>query len=194
VRLPIQCLVQLSEMRQRNVLQWFLGRHGVRLEAKQLALLLGQILTAKPDTNPCLRVGDRVIHRYRDELWVAQHLPAPSAIRLEEGVGEQVIPAWGGVLQWRPADGGLAPDMLHDVELRPRLGGESIQLHAGGSTRAVKTLFQEAGIPPWLRARWPLLWRGGELLAVPGIGVATDYQVANGAAPHWRPFDWADAP
>ncbi|KGE05032.1 hypothetical protein HRUBRA_00234 [Pseudohaliea rubra DSM 19751] len=38
-----------------------------------------------------------------------------------------------------------------------RRGGERLQLAGETHRRRLKTLFQEAGVPPWWRARLPLL-------------------------------------
>ena len=46
--------------------------------------------------------------------------------------------------------------------------------------RTLKTLLQESGIPPWERERLPLLYCGGKLVAVPGIGVAAGAAAAPG--------------
>jgi len=193
-QLALDRLVGLSEARQRNVLQWFLGRHGIRPESKQLALLLDQLLTAKQDANPCLRLADVELHRFQGALWVACHMEAPGVTRLVDCPHELAIASWGGVLRWQPASLGVAPDTLREIELRPRMGGEALRLRPDGPTKAVKALFQEAGIPPWLRKRWPLLWWRNELIAVPGVGVAAAHQVLGGLWPRWQPEDWPEAP
>ncbi|QNM95608.1 tRNA lysidine(34) synthetase TilS [Chitinimonas koreensis] len=98
------------------------------------------------------------------------------------------------MLTWCPASFGLAAEGRKALELRPRAGGESIRLRRGGPRRPVKHLLQEAGVPPWLRDRWPLLWQGDRLVAVAGLAVAAECQVEAGWRPEWRPDDWPDAP
>jgi len=44
----------------------------------------------------------------------------------------------------------------------------------------VKKLLQEAGLPPWLRARLPLLWVEGLLVAIPNLGVECGWQAKAG--------------
>lgn len=53
-----------------------------------------------------------------------------------------------------------------DLRVRFRRGGERI------GKRAVKKLLQQAGIPPWLRATYPLVYEGDRLVAVPNIAIA----------------------
>jgi tRNA(Ile)-lysidine synthase len=50
------------------------------------------------------------------------------------------------------------------VQIDFRRGGET--LRTGAVRRALKTLMQERGIPPWRRAEVPLVRVNGELVAV----------------------------
>ena len=45
-------------------------------------------------------------------------------------------------------------------------------------------------MPPWLRARLPLLYWGDELAVVPGIGIACELQASEdeeGVEVYWQP-------
>jgi tRNA(Ile)-lysidine synthase len=98
----------------------------------------------------------------------------------------------GGELRLRPARGrGIDAARLERsrVTLRARAGGERLQLDARRPRRTLKNLFQEAGVPPWRRARLPLLYCDDELVWVPELGVAAGWQAARGArgvVPEWR--------
>lgn len=100
--------------------------------------------------------------------------------------------AVGGELRLRPARGrGIDAARLARARLtlRPRTGGERLQIDARRPRRTLKNLFQEAGVPPWERERLPLLYCDGELVWVPGLGVAAGWQAARGArgfVPEWR--------
>ncbi|MEN3809671.1 tRNA lysidine(34) synthetase TilS, partial [Chromobacterium piscinae] len=62
------------------------------------------------------------------------------------------------------------------------------KLSARVGRREVKDLFREAGVPPLLRRRWPLLYGAdGELLAVPGIAVSHRAATEAGWWPVWLP-------
>jgi len=52
------------------------------------------------------------------------------------------------------------------LRVRYRRGGEHLKPAGGAHTRELRTLLQEAGIPPWQRERTPLIYDGAELLAV----------------------------
>jgi tRNA(Ile)-lysidine synthase len=97
-----------------------------------------------------------------------------------------------GELRLRPARGrGIDAARLERarVTLRPRAGGERLQLDALRPRRTLKNLFQEAGVAPWRRERLPLLYCDDELVWVPQLGIAAGWQAVRGArgmVPEWR--------
>ncbi len=55
--------------------------------------------------------------------------------------------------------------------LAPRGGGEKVRLPGRAHHHALKKLYQEAGVPPWLRQRLPLIYVRKQLAAVAGLWV-----------------------
>ena len=70
------------------------------------------------------------------------------------------------------------------VEVRYRTGGEKIRLPGRNCTHKLKKLFQEAGTPPWLRDRVPLIYVGDRLAMVAGFWTAAEFLAAAGE-PSW---------
>jgi len=69
-----------------------------------------------------------------------------------------------------------------------RHGGERIKPADDMYTRELRDLFQQARIPPWWRARCPLIYQEGELIAVAGLWVSARGKAlfdAHGAQPSW---------
>ena len=99
-----------------------------------------------------------------------------------------------GVLELKPAVGrGVRAIEFESgaVELRTRVGGERFRPDGARPRRELKTLLQESRVPPWERARLPLLYCNGELAWVPGVGVACEVQAGPGEAglePVWQGF------
>jgi tRNA(Ile)-lysidine synthase len=95
---------------------------------------------------------------------------------------------WQGVLQFEPRAGGLSRAVIEQgLWLQPRAGGEKLVLKLG--RKPVKTLLQEAGVPPFLRGRWPLLVdANGQCVALPGVAVACTAQADDGWWPSWVPM------
>jgi tRNA(Ile)-lysidine synthase len=61
------------------------------------------------------------------------------------------------------------------VELRFRQGGELCRLPKRTATHKLKKLLQEFGVPPWERAKVPLLYVDGKLAQIVGFGVCASF-------------------
>ena len=70
-----------------------------------------------------------------------------------------------------------------------RRGGERIRLPDRTHRHALKQVLQDRGIPPWQRARLPLLSDGEELLAAGDVILSARLDAwlrARGARLHWN--------
>ena len=93
-----------------------------------------------------------------------------------------------GVLGWRRAGRGLPEGMR--ATMRARSGGERLRVDGRNVTKSVKALLHDAGVPPWRRPGWPLLYSDDErLVALPGLALAEGAAVANGWQPEWTPVE-----
>jgi tRNA(Ile)-lysidine synthase len=130
-----------------------------------------------------------VAHRYRGELWPDLASAEPHRQPLPPTVltTPLALPNWQGVLALEPRKGGLRRELIEQgLWLQPRRGGEKLAMKIG--RKPVKTLLQEAAVPPFLRARWPLLVdAAGECVALPGVAVACMAQDDDGWWPNWAP-------
>lgn len=101
----------------------------------------------------------RVLRRHGDELHL---LPLGADRPLHYDLrwdGRTTLSIAGvGRLRLHPA-----PDSALSLQVRHRQGGERLRLHPQRPRQRLKHLLQEAGLPPWLRARWPVLWLDGEV-------------------------------
>jgi tRNA(Ile)-lysidine synthase len=166
----------LPTARQTGVLRAWLMESGIEAPSRaRLLEILEQAREARSDARMLVRIGEREVRRYRGLLLLKE---AEADIRDAhsfrwQGEDEIAIPGWGGVLKFAPARGeGFDPDWLRaePLEVRPRGGGERFKPHAGRPSKTLKRLFQDAGIPEFERGRLPLLWRGGQLIYVGGLG------------------------
>jgi tRNA(Ile)-lysidine synthase len=111
-----------------------------------------------------------------------------------EWSGEAVwhLPAWHGSLVFTPTSAEdpqrVATTLLRSAPLvaREREGGERLRKVAGGSSRGLKNLFQQAGVPAW-RRDVPLVFCGEQLIFVPGIGVDSAAQLVSRGDPAEAP-------
>ena len=80
---------------------------------------------------------------------------------------------------------------LAQVELRARSGGERFQAGLGRPARSLKKQFQAAEMPAWERSG-PLVFSGGQLVFVPGLGLDARVIGLPGQAQvtlAWEPLD-----
>ncbi|MES1163855.1 MAG: TilS substrate C-terminal domain-containing protein [Rhizobacter sp.] len=85
--------------------------------------------------------------------------------------GVFALPGWCGTLHVQAvAENGVPLAWLAHAELRERGGAEQFQAGIGRPPRSLKKQFQAAGIPAWQRAG-PLIYSGGQLVFVPGLGL-----------------------
>ncbi|MDN0082036.1 tRNA lysidine(34) synthetase TilS [Crenobacter sp. SG2305] len=189
-RLQLAELTRLSEPRQRQLLLRWVERSGLgSATPESVEAFRRQLLTARSDATPQWRLSRGLVHRYRGELWPDAGSASPQCQYLSSAVltTPVALPDWQGVLAFEPRKGGLRSELIEQgLWLQPRQGGERLALKVG--RKPVKTLLQEAGVPPFLRERWPLLVdAGGECVALPGVEVANTAQSDDGWWPLWTP-------
>lgn len=141
----------------------------------QVGELVRQLVEAAEHKLPCIRWPGAEIRRYRDLVHALRPLQLPEARWRKSWTGESLeLPANLGTL--RLVDNkGRDPDSFPDrpLQVRFRQGGEALRLDSNGCTRDLRDLFQEAGVPPWERARIPIVVNADEqLLAVGDLWIS----------------------
>lgn len=185
-------VLTLTDARIANLLRWQARQQGLRAPPQaQLDEALRQ-LRAVPALQP-LRIvlGEMACCAYRGQMWLE---PLCAATLLPQvWLGEDRLP-WGeGCVSFLPVEGeGLARaviDAAAQVRLDVRRPGLQLRLGTGRPRRSFKNLCQEAGIPPWMRDRLPVLWVDGVPAWIGGLGCAADFACpadAEGWLPHWQ--------
>ncbi|MFO7593351.1 MAG: tRNA lysidine(34) synthetase TilS [Pseudomonadota bacterium] len=194
--LSVAALKALSPERCRNLLRFHLRRLGLPLpEHKHLQRILEELLPAAEDAMPLVAWPGAEVRRYRDGLYCMAPLPPlPGSMPSLSwrGEPEMALPQRLGRLELERVSGqGVSAKKLEQghCEVRLRQGGERIRPAGRQERHALKKLYQEAGVPPWLRARLPLVYLDGELVQVPGYWVAADVAadgMDEGIIFHWR--------
>ena len=124
---------------------------------------------------PCLRLGAFEIRRYQSQLWW---------IKSVAGQSETIVP-WQTWLQPLELPAGLGSVQLTaGGDIRPPRADEAVSvrfkapglLHIVGRNggRKLKKIWQELGVPPWLRDTTPLLFYGETLIAAAGVFVTQE--------------------
>lgn len=192
--IDLAALQSLNPARQRNVLRhWLRALHLPVPDQRRLQQVLTDLLPAARDRQPRIDWPGAELRRYRNRLYAMRPLP-PLPTRAIEWTGETPLPLPDGSrLRLIPRTGqGLEPLRLVAPAIHWRRGGERFHPQGRRHGQALKKLLQDAGLPPWERERLPLLYCGGQLAAVPGIGVARELAVsddATGLVLEWQKTD-----
>ncbi|MDR0672081.1 MAG: tRNA lysidine(34) synthetase TilS [Zoogloeaceae bacterium] len=174
-------LLSLSLPRQANWLRYRLHRQGWRVpDAVTLDEVLRQLVRAISQADSRFEFGfaEGRLHLWQGRLYATPH-PAPPEMAARPWDTRTPCLWSGRSLRLEPCHGaGLDAALLagKPLTLRPRQGGEKLQLHPRGPRRTLKNLLREAGIPPWERPCLPLLYHEETLIACPGIGIAANWQ------------------
>ncbi len=128
-RESLAMLARAAPHRARNLLRWFLRKHGLRAPSSaRLAAMLDQLAHAAPDARVTLAHDGVVLGIHRGRIGV--HSPPVARFALPWH-GENAVELPHGVLEFAPAYGaGLAAAALGSgaVTIRSRVGGERIRL------------------------------------------------------------------
>jgi len=187
-RLPLDHLARLSRARQRNLIRYALRDLGLSTPtAAQLERVLDEVIPARVDAQPLVSWPGASVRRYRNGLYL---LPLNLAEAIEPAVVDGHVHELGaglGRLRLEPgAESGLAEALVDaGLSVRPRVGGEEIQLPGQTHTRKLKKLLQEEGVVPWMRDRLPLLYAGDRLVAVGDLWLSGDAITRPGVAVRW---------
>ena len=186
--LSVDALRQLPRPERARVLRaWTSGLGLAPLPASAIDAI-GTLLDARRDGRAGYRWGDAGIRAWRGRLHalpLAALAPLPPDWSRDwDGSQPLALPA-GGWLALEGAEAFGAPLRVH-----ARRGGERLRLRGRVHSHALKHLLQDAGLPPWRRARLPLLSdAGGRLLAAGDRLVSAELQdwlQARGARLRWR--------
>ncbi len=186
-RLSVAALLQLSSVRQRNVLRYWLQQLGFQLpNQKRLLELQKNLLHAAVDALPELNWAAVKIQRYQGELYA---LSAQSELDVQKryswNLNAPLLLPHGQLRAEKSQGVGLSIARCgDDLAVRFRQGGEKIQLSGHAHHQELKKLMQQWQVPPWQRERIPLLYQGDVLISVVGYGSAKAY-AAQADEPSW---------
>lgn len=189
--LSVTALARLDTGHARLLLRRWLRGGGFRAPSSaRLKRILVDVLHARPDSTPLVAWEGCEVRRYRDDLFALSPLPlAPSGNLSWAPASVLKLPAGLGRLEWS----GSEP--LPASTLAVTFGGSGHRcLAQGRPRRPLGKLFQEAGIPSWLRRLVPRLTEPeGTLRLVPGVcGCGIPEKSVRWRGHPWERFGWFD--
>ncbi|MBI3186949.1 MAG: tRNA lysidine(34) synthetase TilS [Gammaproteobacteria bacterium] len=184
VVLSVENLTQLDEPRQRNALRYWLEHNQVRMPSRAvMQQILSQLVHGREDAQACVHWDDVALYCYRKQLHLQKNSQHDASQVLSwDGRQALIMSSIEQTLIFEKTNNaGLSPDMIgKTLQVKFRQGGEKIKPAGQAHTHTLKNLFQQQGVPPWLRDRIPLLYLSDELIAVCGYWVADAYAVKSG--------------
>lgn len=197
--LRIPALLALKTERRRNLLRVWIAQLGLPLpEFQCLERIDRELLQAMPDATPLLAWPGAELRRYREQLFAGVPLPeAPDdwkatwvpdeVLMLPAGCGSLLAEAAGGVALRKPV-------ATEKVSVRFAGDGERISLPGRRHQHALKDLCQQAGIPPWVRRRLPLVLFDDRIAAVADQWVCAGFLAADTPFVSGYRLRWQDPP
>lgn len=163
--ISVSKLSALSAAQQRLVLRTWLQQYVTRLpDTKNLETIQLTFLNAAQDRFPSIHIDNKILHRYRDDLYLEDELFEIKDSYHWDLKVPLVIPHIGTLsIEALPNDFSFTEGLT----VRFRQDGEIVMMPGRGK-RALKRLFQEWGVPSWRRHQIPLLYREGQLVGVVG--------------------------
>jgi len=163
----------LSPARRSNALRAWLKQQGVDATASLVTRLLDELPQRRsarwPTASAELRVYRSVLRCESRAVDAVAPAHEPTLSVRDTGVYE--LPGWSGALHVDAVpEMGVPLAWLAHLELRERSGGEQFQAGIGRPPRSLKKQYQGAGVPMWARTG-PLVYSGGQLVFVPGLGL-----------------------
>ena len=162
-------MAQPPAWRDRLLRAWVRALDLPPLPGDATGTIQAELLAEREESRGEFRWAGAVIRRWRDGLFATRlRAPLPADWCADwDGRASLPLPG-GGALALEPAAAFDAP-----VQVRARRGGERLTLPGRGHGSDLKQVLQDLGLPPWERARLPLVFAGdGELLAAGDVAIS----------------------
>lgn len=140
--------------------------------------IITQLVNASWDSEACIRWNDAEIRRYRDKIYAMRPLSTHDPDITHTWNVNEPLKVASGILSARKVTGeGIDTTLVRNdiVMVKYRHGGEHIQPYGKAHRCELKKLFQEIGMPPWLRDRIPLIYLEDKLIAVSDLWIDTSF-------------------
>ncbi|MCG6943659.1 MAG: tRNA lysidine(34) synthetase TilS [Thiohalocapsa sp.] len=184
--LSIRRLRALDDARLRLVLRrWFKCQGWPPPDSDRVHRIITELLPAAADRQPRVSWPGCEVRRHRDALHALAPLPrVPDSAPLHAAASPLVLPPPLGDLDWAWAD---AADAKAGVSVCFGASGLRCE-RTGRPGAALKGLFQELGVPAWLRPYVPSLLVDGRLVGIGGV------TLCDGTLRwlRWRGHPWED--
>lgn len=192
-KLNLALLEQLSIVRQKNLLKYFIKSLGYQCpSSKQLQLIISQVINTRQNTMPCLIIRNYEIRKFANNLYVLPNIqwqPMPNTLSLACPNGLMVLPNNTSLKLSQTSNNGIIIQDLNNLVVKFRVGKE-ILLKPDGTHVKLKKMLHHWQIPPWLRGILPIIQVGSEIISIPGYYTNHRYSAKDGQI-GWK-LEWVN--
>lgn len=173
--LSIKALQVLSPSLCRAVLRRWIHDQGFLMpNKKHLERIRSELMLANADRSPLITWKNTEVRRYRDDIFLLSPLPSlpkMMPIRWHSGQPCQLPTGMGSLHQVQVSGSGIDPISWNQghIEIHFKKPGLHCQANKVGYRYHLKTIYQQHGIPDWLRPYIPLVYLNNKLVAIAGI-------------------------
>lgn len=177
-QLAIAGFEQFSQAKQQQLLRLWLEKNGLMMPSQaQLQAVIFELIFAKADKNPQLKLRDKIIRRYQQAIYITEEIPNILAFEIQLAVETELELPYqlGNIIRHKheiickkngKTDRLQLPIELADQRLVLRVGQKGkVKLYGKPHREEMKKIWQQYQIPVWERERTPLIFWQEELVA-----------------------------
>lgn len=158
--------------------RWFAENHCEMPSQRQLTQIIQDVIFAKMGANPQFKLGEKMIRRYQNCLYLTDNFRDLAGICLDFTENNLALPDNLGAIYKQEIDESfefswqnhrvMIAKTTQPIQVRFTYSGK-IKHHPKRPRETLKKIWQELGVPPWLRNRIPLIFYGDELQCAVGF-------------------------
>lgn len=169
-----------SSQKQTALLRMWLAKNQIAMPTQvQLMHIIDDVIKAKADAAPQFQLGEHIIRRYQQCLYLTEKFADLSQTCLDMQLNQQItLPdnlgticaahnARGILVHWNDKQVQLA-DTQEPIQIRFAYTGK-VKRQYNRPAETMKKIWQELGVPPWQRNRIPLIFYGETLQSAVGF-------------------------
>ncbi len=169
-KLSIPKLQGLSVPRQKLVIRYWISTNGFKPPSEtKLNHIFSNIIDASEDAQPLLEWAGVELRRYQGCLYIMSPLAEHDSKQVFVWENPQQAFVISSLNIKIPAIMNSPDEFKEPITIRFRKGGEKITDSKRTISISLKNYLNEVGIPPWLRSRIPLIYKGNTLIRVHGL-------------------------
>ncbi|MDG6896145.1 tRNA lysidine(34) synthetase TilS [Volucribacter amazonae] len=180
---------QYSPLKQAALLRLWLQQHQLAMpSSQQLAHILAEVVFAKMDKNPEFRLGQVILRRYQQRLFITPPYQDLSQVKLELRIDTPLsLPDQLGILTlqkkgkkltalWQTENKNYHSEFYAQGDQFEVTFGYSgkIKLDAKRPNQDIKKVWQQLNVPVWQRSRIPLISEQQQLKSAVGFFVVLE--------------------